>query len=260
MSLRIPMMHVSGPRAVLFVPILLALAAGPASASVEPPPSGGGSEDITQKSNARMDPPRERRMGRGPLSDSDMERLITVADDISPEWASSLRERLAEDPEEARTDFRRYGRRLFGLLMLKDSNPELYKVRVAELAIKKGIRDQAARYHAVLVDDPGEAERIAGTLKQLVVQSIDLELRARALELQALDTAVREMRSRLMNEVDDSLTKADRVWQELLENPAAVEDAAGPLDGLRPGSLQGSRRRSGPGTAEPIANDPDDRG
>ena len=71
-------------------------------------------------SKAPSDPPMERRRrSRGALSDGDMERLVGVASDISPEWASSLRARMVENPEQARADFRRNGRRLFGLLMLE---------------------------------------------------------------------------------------------------------------------------------------------
>ena len=219
-------------------------------------------ESREQTGRSAQDPPRDRRRKmRGPLGDEDMERLIAVADDISPDWASSLRARLAENPEEARSDFRRNGRRLFGLLMLKESNPELYKVRVAELALKKGIQDLARKYHATLAKDPVEAERIAGNLKELVVQSVDLELRARALELQALDTAVRELRAKLMSEVDQSKAKAERVWKELLEEPVSGDQSSGPLDGLRPGSFPGERRRpdSEPGRSSSSAN-PDDRG
>ena len=76
------------------------------------------------------------------------------------------------------------------------------------------------------------------------MQSVDLELRARALELKALDTAVRDLRMKLMAEVTDSKAKADRVWKELLEKPLDDDDAdSGLLDGLRPGSFPGGRRR-----------------
>ncbi|MBQ73060.1 MAG: hypothetical protein CMJ67_09175 [Planctomycetaceae bacterium] len=245
------------------VPILLVMAIQSTAAAGDDQASGSSATaDVgDHAAHAPADPPRERRRkGRGPLGDEDMERLIAVADDISPEWASSLRSRLAENPEEARADFRRNGRRLFGLLMLKDSNPELYKVRVAELALKKGIQDQAKQYHAILAKDPVGAERIASNLKELVLQSVDLELRARALELQALDTAVRELRSKLMSEVDESKTKAERVWKQLLEEPASGDQDTGPLDGLRPGSFPGGRLRPGSEQGRSSNANPDDRG
>ena len=205
------------------------------------------------------EPPRKPRRGRGPMSTEDYERLIAVADDISPEWASSLRARLGEDPENARADMRRYGRRLFGLAMLKDTNPELYKVRIAELALKKGIRDQASRYHAILATDPGQAEVIASSLKEMVAESVDLELRARALELKALDQAVRELRDRLMSEVTDSKQKAERIWQELLAEPLGDDEEMGPLDGLRLGP-GGSSDRDGSRRMPASGADGGDRG
>lgn len=237
--------------------VALVVLAGPPAPGMMPPVSVPTADvkDDGQRAADQGEPPKGRKRGRGPLGNVDPERLISVADDISPEWASSLRERFAEDPEAARADFRRYGRRLFGLLMLKDGNPELYKVRVAELALKKGIRDQADRYHAILAKDPVEAERIAGNLKELVVQSVDLELRARALELQALDTAVRELRMKLMTEVTDSRSKSERVLKELLEKPLGEDGPAGPLDGLRPGSFSGDRRPSVGDLIPPAADD-----
>lgn len=191
---------------------------------------------------------RPRGRGRGPATEADMERLVSVIADISPEWASSLRTRLVEDPEAARDDFRRYGRRLFGLVMLKERNPPLYAVRVAELALKKGMKERAIEYHRVLATDTPRAEQLATQIRDMASESVDLELRARAMELEALDQAVRDLRERLLGEVAEREARIESVWQGLLERDPSQDDDD-PLEGLE------DRRRSplGPPPSTPPA-------
>jgi hypothetical protein len=175
--------------------------------------------------------------------------MISVVQDISPEWASSLRARLADDPEAARSDFRRHGRRLFGLVMLKERNPRLYVVRVAELALKKGMKETAIEYHRVLASDPTLADSIAGRLREMAAESVDLELRARAMELEALDQAVRELREKLLGEVETRQSRIESVWRSLIEtDPALVEEdpfdalPGAPVDRGRPVESSGEDR------------------
>jgi hypothetical protein len=168
---------------------------------------------------------RPRGRGRGPGSEADFDRMIAVIEDISPEWASSLRTRLTDDPDAAREDFRRHGRRLFGLVMLKERNPRLYAVRVAELALKKGMKETAIEYHRVLATDPTLAESIAGRLREMAAESVDLELRARAMELEALDQAVRELREKLLGEVEERSVRIESVWKSLIETDPSASGA-----------------------------------
>lgn len=206
-----------------------------ASPSADPPSQvdEGGQDAGRDQDRARWSglEGRPRGRGRGPGSEADFDRMIAVVEDISPEWASSLRTRLLDDPEAARDDFRRHGRRLFGLVMLKERNPRLYAVRVAELALKKGMKETAIEYHRVLATDPTLAASIADRLREMAGESVDLELRARAMELEALDQAVRELRERLLGEVETRQSRIESVWRSLLENdPALSEDD--PLEGL----------------------------
>ncbi len=199
----------------------------------------------------KADSERGKRRLRGRLDEDEMEALISVASDISPKWASSLQARMAEDPESAKADFREHGRRLFGLLMLKRRNPELYTIRVAELALKKGISDQAVIYHQLLAKDPEAASELGGRLRDMVKESVDLELRARAMELEALDKAVRELRQELLSEVNDRQQRVDALWKTLIENPSSAPgDDGDPFggfgDGEPPRRLPGRRPPGGP--------------
>lgn len=248
------------PARWIIIPVVMStffgLASAQAMASPPTPASLERSPEVDPASADRQEPPAKRR-GRS-FSDEDLESIIEVAEDISPEWASSLRKRLAEDPDNARSDFRMYGRRLFGLLMLKRRNPDLYTIRVAELALKKGITDRATEYHTALQSDPSKAEVIAEQLREMVKESVDLELRARAMELEALDLAVRDLRNRLLGEVNERQVRVETLWKGLLETPRVEDGRDDPFGGLegvddRPGSRPGSGRR-GPGRSSPATD------
>ena len=211
------------------------------------PASGDVPTEVDVAAGAEVQDPPQRRRGRKP-SPEEMESIIGVAEDISPEWAASLRSRLADHPENAPSDFRRHGRRLFGLLMLKRQNPDLYRIRVAELALKKGIKDQAAEYHVILTDDPSRAADIANHLKDMVKESVDRELRARAMELEALDTAVRELRDRLLGEVNERESRVETLWKALLDEPVGDDGDGNPFDGFTPGDAD-DRMRGRPGSS-----------
>ncbi|MAC20409.1 MAG: hypothetical protein CMJ23_12190 [Phycisphaerae bacterium] len=218
------------------------LASAEIMASPPMPASLERASEANPASPKSQEPPARRR-GRS-FSDKDLESIIEVAEDISPEWASSLRKRLADDPDNARSDFRMYGRRLFGLLMLKRQNPDLYTIRVAELALKKGITDRATEYHLALQSDASKAEVIAEQLREMVKESVDLELRARAMELEALDLAVRDLRNRLLGEVNEREVRVETLWKALLDKSGLEDGRNDPFGGL--GGLDG-RKGSRPG-------------
>lgn len=223
----------TGPGWVGAIALAAAMVSSAAAVTVaEPPPPVDPPAGLDADRGPRPDlDGRPRGRGRGPATEADMERLITVIQDISPEWASSLRSRLAEDPDAAREDFRRHGRRLFGLVMLKERNPPLYAVRVAELALKKGMKERAIEYHRVLAGDTARADVLATQIREMAAESVDLELRARAMELEALDQAVRELREKLLGEVAEREARIETVWRSLLDrDPSNDEDD--PLQGL----------------------------
>ena len=83
-------------------------------------------------------------------------------------------------------------------------------------------------------------------MREMVKESVDLELRARALELEALDKAVRELRQELLAEVNDRQRRAESLWKSLIENPNPGSGSdADPFGGLSdddlPGRMPGRR-------------------
>lgn len=152
---------------------------------------------------------------RRPLSAQDIQNVIAVANDVSPDWAESLKKLHEEDSESLTESIRKNGRRLLGLAMLRERDPALYEVRVGELRCNRELSAVSVAYKEAIRDGRNEdAEELREQVRVLVKQSLDFELRARAMELAALDKALRELKSQLQVEI---ATQNDRLQQRLNE-------------------------------------------
>lgn len=149
------------------------------------------------------------------LTEKDMKNLIEVADDVAPEWAESLQEKYQSNPESFLEYVRQHGRRLMGFVMLRERSPILYEVRVDEMRCNRSINRVAKEYRkAVLEGRSEEMASIQQKLRELVRQSLDLELRARAMELAELDRALKQLKAELEEEI---ATQAERFEDRLQE-------------------------------------------
>lgn len=150
-----------------------------------------------------------------PITAEDITKAIAVAKDVSPEWAAQLTSGQEKNPEEFAQSIRQNGRRLFGLVMLKERDPALYTVRVGELRCKRELADVGAKYREAVRDGRTEdAVVLEKEVRALVKQSLDFEMRARGMELAALDKALRELKARLEEEV---ATRSERLEQRTKE-------------------------------------------
>jgi hypothetical protein len=178
--------------------------------------------------------------GRRPITEADIETMFEIADSISPEWGSELRAMMADDSENGRQAIMKSGRRLFGLVMLKEKKPELFETRVEELRVQFDIRKTYERYQAAL--KTGDAAAILGykaSLTDLAAKIVDLELKARAMELAALDQAVQEMRMKLTKEIEESAERITGMIEGLLK-PALEGSESPEPDGRDPADARSS--------------------
>ena len=183
-----------------------------------------------------------RRSGR--ISNSRVELVISVVGDIAPDWAATLRSEYVENPAIFSESIRPYARRIMGLGMLRERNPELYALRVAELALKRGLREKAIEYHRMKAanDDSIDLLAMESIIRDLSKESIDLELRARAMELAALAEAVKQMKNLLLQETTVRQARIDALAESLLSTPPDGPSFDEALDSL-PGTPMS--RRSG---------------
>ncbi len=192
-----------------------------------PPPAAdtpeAGPESETERAVAprqrgrRPDPERRGEFGRRPISPEQIDALIEAASEVVPEWGERLRTLRRENPEGLDRAIAANGRRLVALSMLRQRNPELYRMKVEELRNQMELRRLGGELRAALQENRGEdAEAIRRSVRALAERQVDFGLRIRAEELAAMDAALRKMREELEQE-------AVRRQQSIAELVAAVE-------------------------------------
>lgn len=161
------------------------------------------------------------------LSPEQIELVMETAREVFPEWASQIEELREQDPEGLDRAIAGNARRLFALAMLRERNPDLYKMKVEELRNQMELRRLSGLMRELA--EAGDEAAIASSreeIRALAAKHVDLGLRTRATELAAMDQAIRRMRTELEA---DSLAR-DAAIDELV---AAVEAGRPPSDELR---------------------------
>jgi hypothetical protein len=161
------------------------------------------------------------------LSPEQIELVVETAREVFPEWASRIEALREQDPEGLDRAIAGNARRLFALAMLRERNPDLYKMKVEELRNQMELRRLSGLMRELA--ESGDQAALASTreeIRVLAAKHVDLGLRTRAMELAAMDEAIRRMRTELEAE---SLAR-DAAIDELV---AAVEAGRPPSDEVR---------------------------
>ncbi|MFO0961922.1 MAG: hypothetical protein U0625_03340 [Phycisphaerales bacterium] len=136
-----------------------------------------------------------------PLSPEMIDRIIEVARDVSPDLAKEIEERRASAPEEMSQAVRQNARRLFSLAILKQRNPDLYRIRVEDLRLQLELRTLGEKYRAAeQAKNTAQMTDLESQIAAKVRTQVELDLRARAAELVALDQQLKTMREELRAE------------------------------------------------------------
>ena len=181
----------------------------------EPPPL----PDARSRDMLRGDAPEEggRRWGgpgRRELSDDDVQRIIATARDIDPVWGDALEQLRAQNPGELRRRIGMQARRLIGLAWLRDRQPDLYAARVEDFRSQRETRRAVEAIRAA--KDAGDAAAEAAALlqaREAIARQVELDIKARAFELVAMDKALKEARQRLQADIE----ARDQRVQSMLE-------------------------------------------
>ena len=171
------------------------------------------------------------------LSTEQMDRIIAVARDLSPELAARLDEARSRDADSFRSALGAQAKRLGSLAVLRERRPELYAIRIQELRLEAQVLALGEQLHSAI--DAGrtdDAARLEATLRPLVLSFVDSNLRSRAVELASLDAMMRELRVDLER---DARQRTDTVEQWV----KALRDGKEPvaLGGRRPADAQAGR-------------------
>jgi len=159
------------------------------------------------------------------LGTDPMTAIIEVAEDVASDWGDELRARQQQDPDGLRQSILSNGRRLIALAVLRDREPELYRLKVIELRLQRETNDALVAYHAAIMADQSQrAELLLEDVRRRVQQQIDHDLRTRAEELAALDQQVRRLREQLVEDSMNRDVRIDRMLEVLIAD-APLADA-----------------------------------
>ena len=142
-----------------------------------------------------------------------MDRIVAVAQDVSPDLAKQLSDRRSAAPDEMSQAMRQSARRLVALAVLRERNPGLYAVRVEDLRLQFELRALGDSYRAAVdAKDASKAAAVESQIAAKVRSQVDIDLKARALELVALDEQMKAMRADLL---EDQQHTDDRVAERV---------------------------------------------
>ncbi len=184
---------------------------------------------LTQPAAHEMDESRGRRpdhpgmvpMKRGPRGDREMmeempqqvvERVMEIAKELDPELAEQLDKMCHDDPEAFRKTVRRQGRRLASLVHTRESDPDLFEVKLNELKLDAEINQVTRSIRELGVDEEVSQAQMA-TLRGLVRAKIALNIRVQTLSINRLEQHIEALRKRIA----DTSERFDEVVEEQLD-------------------------------------------
>lgn len=198
--------------AVLALLVALPAQSARAQAPAPVPPAEAKAPPADGKPDPRRGEP-QRWRPEMPISPEMVDRVIEVARDVSPDLAKQIEERRNASPEEMSQAMRQSARRLISLAVLKQRNPELYAIRVEDLRLQLELRTLGEQYRAAVeAKDDARAKEVEAQIAAKARAQFDVDVRARAQELVALDQQVKTMREELLQEQREADAKvAERI-------------------------------------------------
>ena len=125
-----------------------------------------------------------------------VERIMEVAKEIDPELAEQLGTMCQDDPEAFKKIVRRQGRRLASLVHMRESDPDLFEVKLNELKLDAEISQVSKSIRELGIGEEVSQAQIA-TLRGLVRAKTALNIRVQTLSINRLERHLEALRERL---------------------------------------------------------------
>jgi len=142
----------------------------------------------TQRPDADRLTPREREM---------MRRFIR---ENFPDLSKNLQQIVEHDPRSADRLLARMSPRILEILLLRDTQPDLAKIKTAEMRIGMAFVE-ASRAYRTIMNRPNatdlEREKVLATLRQAASERFDIQLKAKQLEIANLESRLNELKGSL---------------------------------------------------------------
>jgi len=154
--------------------------------------------------------------GRRELNDDDLARALAVAREVSPEWGDAIEGRMKQDAAQVKLALRTSGRRLLGLVALKERAPKVYEAKVAELRAQAECDRLFGKLGEVQADAGANSEALASAksaLESAAARQVDATLEARRRELDALEERMKKLRA----DVEADAARRTELAQEVVK-------------------------------------------
>jgi|GEM_PF-6410101 len=180
------------------------------------------------------------------LTEENLDELVSVLQEIRPDWAESVTQLREQDRSSFFKAMRSNPelRRLAGLIALKDRAPETYSMRLTEL--KLSVKMQKLGYQAHLAKQSGDAQAISesqAALRETVEQYFDARIKLRKHEIQQVRAQLEQMEQGIQAAKDQRSSSIDEQLANLLSDTSFSElkKAQGPMQG----PMQGPSSKNG---------------
>ena len=179
------------------------------------------------------------------LTDELIDACIEVAHDIDPELAKRLTAQRSEDPTKLEHLLRQRGHRLLDLAALKDSDPNLYDLKLIELNLDSQISDSAAQLKTARAEgDTAQVQLLEDSLRAHLRLQLVFALQSREDYICRLQEHIERLESELAYDRAHFDERVEMKFQQLIAPDPVVTSSPSEI-----------RRTSPPGTGaaqEPI--------
>ena len=170
---------------------------------------------------------------RRELSEEDIDRVIATARDVNAQWADELVKLRQSDPKALRERLAREARKLMGLSMMKEREPNLYRVRVEDIRVQNKIRELGEAWNVAQKNGDGAAqETLMKDIELNAHKQVELDIQARGFEFVALDKSLKDARKKLQDDIRDR----DKTIADIIQ---AIRKGEDPKFGRRSGGASG---------------------
>ena len=143
-------------------------------------------------------------------------RVVAVAREVSAEWGDAIEGRMKQDAAQVKLALRTSGRRLLGLVALKERAPKVYEAKVAELRAQAECDRLFGKLGEVQADASANSEALASAksaLESAAARQVDATLEARRRELDALEERMKKLRA----DVEADAARRTELAQEVVK-------------------------------------------
>lgn len=159
-----------------------------------------------------------RRGAPEPLTAERIEQIIAVARDVDPELAQHLQEFRAKNPGPRFERALRQARHLVGLRDLKERDPMLYDMKIAQLRLEPQVDATAAELRQARAADgsAGQVGDLELRLRRLLRQQIGLSMAVRVQYIRLMEQQLQAMKDELARDGAGLDAAVDRKMATLL--------------------------------------------